>query len=120
MTVLLEYEVAVPPGRLGEVQQRFDRDYLPLAADRGMTYLGAFITPPIELDDAPTTLVWRFSLPDTTAVWAMKRQVGDDVKAFWLAIDAVATSRSRRFLVSFGAAGAEHQLPSPQPTGATR
>ena len=87
MPIQLIYELAVPPTRLREVHDLFTTDYLPAARERGMTFAGAYITPPIELDDAPTTLVLQFTLPDADAVWAMKRQVTDsaDVADFWRA-----------------------------------
>ena len=103
MTIQLTYELSVPPTRLREVQALFATDYLPAARKRGMTFAGAFITPPIELDDAPTTLVLQFTLPDVDAVWAMKRRVTEsaDVADFWHRIDALVVSRERRFLAPY-------------------
>lgn len=100
MAVRLIYEVDVPPGRLQEVRRLFRERYLPAAASRGMRFTGAHITPPIELDDAPTTLVVSFEIADENAVWAMKRVAASsaEVAAFWSEIDRIATSRSRRFL----------------------
>jgi hypothetical protein len=105
MPIRLIYELAVPPTRLREVHQLFTTDYLPEATERGMTFDGAHITPPIELDDAPTTLVLQFSLADANAVWAMKRRVTDSesVAAFWRTVDSIVVSRQRRFLAPFEA-----------------
>jgi hypothetical protein len=101
--IQLIYELAVPPTRLREVHQLFATDYLPAAGERGMTFAGAYITPPIELDDAPTTLVLQFTLPDADAVWAMKRRVIDsaEVAEFWRRVDAIVVSRQRRFLAPY-------------------
>ena len=57
----------------------------------------------VELDDAPTTLVMRFTLPDANAVWAMKRKVTDSVEVaeFWRRVDAIVVSRQRRFLAPY-------------------
>ena len=106
MPIQLIYELAVPPTRLREVHELFARDYLPAALERGMTYAGAYITPPIELDDAPTTLVLQFTLPDTDAVWAMKRRVTDsaEVAEFWRRVDSIVVSRQRRFLAPYDGA----------------
>ena len=70
-----------------------------------MTFDGAHISPPIELDDEPTTLVLQFSLPDADAVWAMKRKVTDsaEVADFWRAVDSIVVSRRRRFLAPYEA-----------------
>jgi len=101
--IQLIYELAVPPTRLREVHELFVTDYLPAARERGMAFAGAYITPPIELDDAPTTLVLLFTLPDADAVWAMKRRVTDskEVADFWHRIDAIVVSRQRRFLAPY-------------------
>jgi len=111
MPIQLHYELAVPPAHLREVHQLFTNAYLPAARERGMTFAGAYITPPVELDDAPTTLVLQFTLPDADAVWAMKRKVTDseDVAEFWRRVDAIVVSRQRRFLAPYGEApdGAE-------------
>ena len=105
MTIQLIYELAVPPTRLRDVHDLFTESYLPAARERGMTFDGARITPPIELDDVPTTLVLQFSLPDADAVWAMKRKVTDSpaVADFWRAVDAIVVSRRRRFLAPYEA-----------------
>jgi hypothetical protein len=106
MPIQLIYELAVPPTRLRDVHDLFVTDYLPAARERGMSYAGAYINPPIELDDAPTTLVLQFTLPDVDAVWAMKRRVTEstDVADFWQRIDAIVVSRQRRFLAPYGEA----------------
>jgi hypothetical protein len=107
MAIQLIYELVAPPGRLDEVHDLFTSEYLPGALDRGMTFHGAFITPPIELDDAPTTLVLQFTLPDENAVWAMKRKVIEStaVSDFWQKIDTIVVSRNRRFLAPLEAKG---------------
>ena len=103
MAIQLIYELKAPPGHLAEIHRLFEHDYLPGALERGMTFHGSYITPPIELDDAPTTLVLQFSLPDENAVWAMKRKVNETTTAtdFWRTIDTIVESRTRRFLSPF-------------------
>jgi len=103
MSIQLIYELAVPPTRIDEVHRLFADHYLPAASERGMAFEGAYISPPIELDDAPTTLVMRFTLPDANAVWAMKRKVTDSVEVaeFWRRVDAIVVSRQRRFLAPY-------------------
>lgn len=78
----------------------FRERYLPAAASRGMAFSGAHITPPIELDDMPTTLVVGFEVTDENAVWAMKRVAATsaEVADFWADIDRVVARRTRRFL----------------------
>jgi hypothetical protein len=103
MAIRLIYELDVPPPRLAEVHELFTNDYLPAALERGMTFDGALVTPPVVLDDAPTTLVLQFSLPDADAVWAMKRRVTDapDVARFWETIDSIVAARRRRFFAPY-------------------
>lgn len=103
MTVLLVYELCVPPGRLDQVAALFSESYVPQARERGMELVGTYITPPIELDDAPTTLVYHWRLADAAAVWAMKRQVqqAPEIDGFWRTIDDLVVSRARRFLAPY-------------------
>ena len=104
MSIRLIYELGVPPGHLQEVYELFTTAYHPATNGRGIVFDGAHITPPVELDDAPTTLVLQFTLPDSNAVWAMKRKVTDSVEVagFWRRVDAIVVSRQRRFSAPYG------------------
>ena len=119
MAIQLIYELAVPPTRLREVHRLFSTDYVPAARERGMTFHGAHITPPIELDDAPTTLVLQFTLPDADAVWAMKRKVTDsaEVAEFWRRVDAIVVARRRRFLAPYDEAPYDESPDGEAPDG---
>ena len=48
--------VTVRPGRLGEYRERVAREYLPQARERGMTLVGSWIEPPLELQDESNDL----------------------------------------------------------------
>jgi hypothetical protein len=100
MPIYVLDEMTVPPGRLGELRTLIDEAYRPGAGARGLRFERMCITPPLELDDEPTTLVLWWSLPDVPGFWATKRSAVNDpaVAAFWQKVDGVVHSRSRRFL----------------------
>jgi hypothetical protein len=99
MPVYILHELVVPAGNLGAVRALLDDKYVPNARARGAQLEFMCTTPPIELDDDPTTLMLLWSLPDAAAVWAMKRQ-GDpaELHELWGKIDELLVGRSRRFL----------------------
>jgi hypothetical protein len=100
MPIYVLDEMAVPPGRRQEVRTLIDEAYRPGAGQRGLRFERMCITPPLELDDEPTTLLLWWSLPDAAGFWAAKRGAVSDpaVSAFWSQVDRVVASRSRRFL----------------------
>jgi hypothetical protein len=93
-------ELTVRAGRLDAVLARIDRDYLPGATARGMTLVGVWRTPPVELHEDASQIVVLWSLPDVSAWWAMRRAAGADtgVSAFWASIADDVVARSRRML----------------------
>jgi hypothetical protein len=93
-------EMTVPPGQLAHVRALIDEAYRPGAEERGLRLEHMCLTPPLELDDEPTTLVLWWSLPDPAAFWAMKRSATQNpgVAAVWDRVDGLVSSRSRRFL----------------------
>lgn len=100
MPVYVLDELAVPPGRLKDVRSLIEGVYRPGAEARGLHLEQICLTPPIVLEDEPTTMVLWWSLPDAAAFWSMKRKSTADpeVAAFWREVDGVVVSRSRRFL----------------------
>lgn len=99
MPVYILHELVVPPGNLAAVRALVDNEYVPNARARGAQLELMGTTPPIELDDDPTTLMMLWSVPDAASVWAMKRQ-GDpaELLELWAKIDALLVGRSRRFV----------------------
>jgi hypothetical protein len=99
MPIYVLDEMTVPPGRLREVRSLLGERYRRGAEARGLHLERICMTPPVELDDEPTTLLLWWTLADIPAFWAMKRSsVGDPgVAAFWREVDDLVVSRSRRF-----------------------
>jgi hypothetical protein len=89
----------VKPGRLRELQAAFEARYLPTARRRGLTLVGQWVTPPLELPQGNELLV-LWSLPDEQAFWPMRFGSGTDpeVGAWWREADALVLRRERRFL----------------------
>jgi hypothetical protein len=90
------------PGRLRELQAAFESRYLPGARRRGLTLVGRWVTPPIELEQGGNELLVLWSLPDREAFWKMRIGSGSDpeVRAWWEAADALVVRRERQFLVA--------------------
>jgi hypothetical protein len=90
----------VKPGRLGELQSGFESRYLPGARRRGLTLVGRWLTPPLELAEQGNELLVLWSLPDLAAFWKMRAESGRDpeVATWWREADTLVVSRERRFL----------------------
>ena len=93
-------ELRVRPGRLRAVRTRLGADYLPGAEARGMTLVGSWIAPAVELRDQPTHLIVLWSVPDVPSWWAMRRVANTDdaVRRFWEELAPDLEGRSRRML----------------------
>ena len=92
--------ITVRPGRLREYQALLRERYLPLATARGMTLVGQWFTPPIELDDAPNDLVLLWSVPGPEGFWTMRRQARDPaITAWWAESDALTLGRERQYML---------------------
>ena len=101
MSIYVLDELSVPPGRLKDVRSLMEAVYRPGAEERGLHLERICLTPPIPLDDEPTTMVLWWALEDAAAFWSMKRKSTADpeVAAFWRDVDRVVVARSRRFLL---------------------
>ena len=92
--------ITVRPGRLRDYQARLREQYLPVARARGMTLVGQWFTPPVELDDAPNELVLLWSLPGPAGFWTMRRRARDpEVTAWWAESDALTLGRERKYML---------------------
>lgn len=92
--------ITVRPGRLREYQALLRERYLPLATARGMTLVGQWFTPPVELDDAPNELLLLWSVPGPAGFWAMRRRAREpEISAWWAASDALTLRRERQFML---------------------
>lgn len=99
MIYLLDrYEVK--PGRLHELQAGFESRYLPGAQRRGLTLVGRWVSPPVELEQGGNELLVLWSLPDREAFWKMRIGSGTDpeVSGWWREADSLVLSRERKFL----------------------
>ena len=90
----------VLPGKLRELQSAFDARGLPSAQRRGLTLVGRWISPPVELEQGGNELIALWSLPDREAFWKMRSGSGTDpeVQAWWREADALVLRRERQFL----------------------
>jgi len=91
---------AAKPGRIRELQSGFEKRYLPGARERGLTLVGQWISPPLELPEQGNELYVLWSLPDEKAFWQMRFASGEDpeVLAWWRHADQLVDARERKFL----------------------
>jgi hypothetical protein len=96
--LLDRYEVK--PGRLRELRAAFESRYLPNARRRGLTLVGNWVTPPVELEQGGNEWLVLWSLPDREAFWKMRSGSGSDpeVRGWWDEADALVLRRERQFL----------------------
>jgi len=101
-------EIELKPGCLQEYRERFQREYLPKARERGMNLLHTWLTPPVELEDGTNQLLFVWSVPDIEAWWQMRAMAmqDPDVSRWWKETEHYATYHERRFLTDLGPRGA--------------
>ena len=90
--------IQVRPGQLQACRDRLREGYLPGAQERGLTLVGSWVTPPVELEQGNELLV-LWSLSGVDAFWAMRGGGGaEELGDFWRDIDALAVRRERQFM----------------------
>jgi hypothetical protein len=94
-------ELAVPPGRLAEVQRLVRSSYEPLATAAGMTLVRTWITPAVELHDEPTALLLLWEIGDTSDFWRVRAAAARDPRlaGVWGELDPILQGRTRRVMV---------------------
>jgi hypothetical protein len=94
-------ELAVPPGRLAEVQHLVRSSYEPVATAAGMTLVHTWITPAVELHDEPTALLLLWEIGDTSDFWQVRAAGARDPRLadVWGELDLILEGRARRVMV---------------------
>ena len=95
-------EVQCRAGDLSDLLQRFERDYLPAALERGLVLSGQWVSPPVALPDKPNTLWWQWQVKDTASYYGMRAGQTGAVADFWAAVDELALERHRHVMVPAG------------------
>ena len=81
-----------------EYQQALRERYLPGARERGMEWVGSWVTPPVEVKEG-NELVTLWSLPGIEAFWAMRAaSSAPEVAAWWAESDRLTLSRERKIM----------------------
>ncbi len=91
--------VVLRPGQLRAWRELFERDYLPGARERGMSLVGHWVSPPLELADRQAEVLAVWSLPDAEAFWPARIGGGadPDVARFWEEAGALIARRERSY-----------------------
>ena len=93
-------ELTVQPGKLQSFLARYQERYVPAALARGLTLTGTWVTPPVEVDGEPCTVVSMWSIPSEQAFWTQKHTARNDpaVAAWWKEAEGDLSRRERRYL----------------------
>jgi hypothetical protein len=96
--VVMVDRLTVLPGCQREVIARIERDYRPLADERGIRHVGTWVFPPFERagDSSEIIVQWEYaSLPD---FWVARGPEESDARldAFWAALDPLLGGRTRQ------------------------
>ena len=99
-TIFVLDQIELLPGKLAEFREALDARYLPAASKRGLRFVDAWLTPPLDLHDAGNELLLLWSLPDIAGFWEMRRLQGEDPESerWWHEVSPWIASRSRRFM----------------------
>lgn len=119
--IIAEDRIEVAASNRSLLQERFMNDYAPAAAKRGLHFMDASISPPVDLVDQPGLLRLRWQIADIAAWWAMRAAANDPaVPAFWASVTPLIRSRERRYWVAEplpgGARAPEASWPEPSST----
>ena len=93
-------ELTVHPGKLQSFLAGYKERYIPGAQARGLTLVGTWVTPPVEVAGEPCTVVAMWSIPSEQAFWTQKHTARNDpaVAAWWREAEADLSRRERRYL----------------------
>ena len=102
ITILDELELR--PGRLDDFLRAMDSRYRPGAEARGLRLIHTWVTPPVEVDGVPTTVVLVWQIDGVAGFWGMRSQNGSpEVAAWWRDCEQFVVSRTRRYAVEAAA-----------------
>jgi hypothetical protein len=97
--IIVQDRIEVAAQNLEQLQTMFSTLYQPLAAERGLNFVEALVSPPLKLDRAPCTLWLRWQVANAGAWWSMRLQASHpSVADFWQDVDAMCISRERIYL----------------------
>jgi hypothetical protein len=93
-------EITLKPGKLGRFNAAFEKEYLPKAKERGLSLVGSWIAPPMEMQGEGNTLVVLWSMDGQEGFWRQRKGSGGDpaVREWWAKMKPVIAGRTRRFL----------------------
>ena len=92
-------EIEPRAGMLDIYRLEYLADYAPAARLRGMTLESVRQSPAVELPDGGNRLLFCWSVPDLAGWWRMRMAGEADKTRWWARSDALARTRSRRFLI---------------------
>jgi hypothetical protein len=90
--------LTVLPGCQREVLRRFEVDYRPLAAERGLRQVGSWTLPPFDRPNDPADIMLQWEYPSLGVFWMARGAEEGDARLddFWSGLDALLVSRARQ------------------------
>jgi hypothetical protein len=113
-------QLVVKAGMRQAVIALFESDYIPLARERGLHYLGHYCLPVINTGNSPANLLFQWQYSTVESLWTARGVEENDQRLpdFWLRLAPMLESRSRQLgrpihFDTLAAAGAEPQKQLP-------
>lgn len=102
-------EIILPPEHIADVLTGLERGYLPKAAERGLTLLQRWVSPPVSIPGESNRLWLLWQVPDVWGYYGMRSSAGPEVIEFWSTVDGLCQQRHRHVLGNAG-----QPLPGPE------
>lgn len=105
--ITVQDRIELSSDQLQPVLTLFHEGYQSAAAQRGLQFVEAQVSPPLRLQSGIATLWLRWQVADAGAWWAMRAQSGTpEVAAFWAEVDRRVQTRERVYLLPVDAVAA--------------
>lgn len=102
-------EIILNPDHIPAVLAELEKSYMPGAAERGLTLLQRWTSPPVVVPGEMNRLWLLWQVPDVWGYYGMRGSAGAEVVEFWSAVNTLCQQRHRHVLGS-----AEQPLPRPE------
>jgi len=91
-------EILLEPEHIPDVLRELEQVYLSRSAERGLTLLQRWISPPVAIPGQPNRLWLLWQVPDVWGYYGMRASAGPEVSAFWTAVEGVSLQRQPHVL----------------------
>lgn len=91
-------EILLEPEHIPNVLRELEQTYLTRSAERGLTLLQRWVSPPVAVPGQTNRLWLLWQVPDVWGYYGMRGSAGPEVIDFWAAVDDLCEERRRHVL----------------------